>query len=72
MPSLKPRELLRALERAGFFVDRQKGSHLTLRHVTDPTRRVTIAMHPVELHRNAVQQILKQAGLTPEEFLRLL
>lgn len=72
LPSLRPREVLRALERAGFWVHRQTGSHLTLKHATDPTKRVTVPFHARELPRWLLGSILKQAGLTPEEFLRLL
>jgi len=63
---------LRALERAGFFVHHQRGSHATLKHADNPVRRVTIPVHGGDLPRGTVLAIIKQTGLTAEEFMRLL
>jgi len=63
---------LRALERAGFFVHHQRGSHATLKHAGDPVRRVTIPVHSGDLPRGTVLAIVKQAGMAAEEFLKLL
>ena len=64
-------QVIRALERAGFFVDRITGSHYILRH---PARkgRIVVAVHARELKRGALVDAIKQAGLTQEEFLTLL
>jgi predicted RNA binding protein YcfA (HicA-like mRNA interferase family) len=73
LSSLKAREVIRALERAGFFVSRTSGSHCRLVHRTDPTRLVTVPLHAgKDLKRGTVQGILRQAGLTAEEFGVLL
>jgi predicted RNA binding protein YcfA (HicA-like mRNA interferase family) len=73
LPSLKAREVIRALERAGFSVTRTAGSHSRLVHGTDPTRQVTVPVHSgKDLKRGTVQGILRQAGLTVEEFNALL
>jgi len=63
--------VIRALERAGFQIQRQKGSHLTRRH---PEKRVTtvVPVHPCDMKRPLLRMIMAQAGLTEEEFLRLL
>ncbi len=69
LPSLKAREVVRALQRAGFSVTRTSGSHCRLVHDTDPTRQVTIPVHSgKDLKRGTIQGILRQAGLTVEEF----
>jgi predicted RNA binding protein YcfA (HicA-like mRNA interferase family) len=39
------RELIRALEKIGYKEDRQKGSHVVLRQVVEPYRRVTVPDH---------------------------
>jgi predicted RNA binding protein YcfA (HicA-like mRNA interferase family) len=73
LPSLKAREILRTLERAGFAVSRTSGSHCRLIHRTDPTRRVTVPLHAGrDPKRGTVQGILRQAGLTVEQFNVLL
>lgn len=63
------REVLAKLHRAGFVEVRQTGSHKILRH---PDRRQTyVAMHPGTLPSGTFRKILKQAGLTEEEFKAL-
>ena len=72
LPSLRSKEVIRALERAGFFVTRTSGSHCRLVHRTDPTRKVTVPMHNEDLKRGTLRGIIAQAGLTVPEFLELL
>ena len=64
LPVLKPKQVVAALERAGFYVHHQKGSHARLLHSTRPDLHVTVPMHnkdvPPSLLKN---RILKQAGL---------
>ncbi len=63
LPVLSGRELVRALEKAGFEVDRQKGSHIVLRQVSAPHRRVTVPDHK-EIAKGTLRAILRQAGLS--------
>lgn len=71
LPILTPRELLMILLRAGFKIVRQRGSHIWLEHLV--LRRTTmIAMHPKDLSRKMIAKIIKHAGLSVSEFLRLL
>jgi predicted RNA binding protein YcfA (HicA-like mRNA interferase family) len=73
LPSLKSRELIRALERAGFVASRTSGSHCRLIHATDSTRKVTVPVHSsTDLKRGTLRGIITQAGLTVEEFVELL
>ena len=72
LPAIKPREVIRALERAGFFVHRISGSHYVLRHVDNPALRITIAYHHKDLKPKTLRTIIKQAGLTEEKLLDLL
>lgn len=72
LPQLTARQMLAALERAGFEIRRSKGSHFYLVHRDDPTRRTTIAIHNGDLSMRDVRDILKQSKLTREAFLRLL
>jgi len=64
--------VLRALERAGFFIHHTSGSHHILKHPNKPELRITLPMHNRELKRRTLESILDQSGLTAEEFLKLL
>ena len=73
LPALKAREVIRALERAGFSVSRTSGSHCRLIRPGDPPRHVTVPLHAGrDLKRGTVQAIVRQAGLSVEEFNELL
>jgi predicted RNA binding protein YcfA (HicA-like mRNA interferase family) len=64
--------LIRALERAGFYIDRQSGSHAQLIHRDHPETRVTIPIHNRDLRIPMIRRILDQANLSVEEFRHLL
>ncbi|TAJ89201.1 type II toxin-antitoxin system HicA family toxin [bacterium] len=72
LPALKPRDVLRALQRAGFFVHHTSGSHYILKHPGKPSLRVSVAYHNKDLKRRTLESIIEQAGLTVEEFLKFL
>ena len=72
LPSVTPRRLIRALESAAFVVDRVSGSHYILKHAAKPALRVTVPFHNRDLKKGTLQAIIKQAGFTNEEFLKLL
>ena len=65
----KARDTLAKLQRAGFVIKRQSGSHVVLRH-TDG-RQTYVAMHTGDVPGGTFRSILKQAGLTEEEFKKL-
>jgi predicted RNA binding protein YcfA (HicA-like mRNA interferase family) len=61
---------MKALERAGFEVRRQEGSHVILRR-SQPFAQLVVPDHK-ELDRGTLRAIIRQADLTVEEFLRFL
>ena len=65
MPS-KSDEVLRKLMRAGFVEKRRSGSHVVLRHPDG--RQTYVAMHPGDIPSGTFRSILKQAGLSEDEF----
>jgi len=71
LPSIKPRILIKLFEKLGYVIDRQKGSHVVLYHVS-LKRRLTIPMHIKDVPNGTLLAIIKQAGLTKEEFIKLL
>lgn len=72
LPPLTPKKILRALQRAGFFVHHTSGSHYILKHPDRPTLRVTVAFHNRDLKRRTLESIVEQSGLSVEEFLKFL
>ena len=71
LPVCKPTEVIRALNRVGFFQDHSTGSHRYFRHPTRPGI-VTIPFHRKDLKRGTLKSILDQAGLSTQEFIDLL
>ena len=71
VPRVGADRIVRALRKGSFVDYRQKGSHLTLVH-TETGRNVTVPMHGGVLSVGLVHTIIKQAGLTVEEFIELL
>jgi predicted RNA binding protein YcfA (HicA-like mRNA interferase family) len=71
LPRLKGKELVRALERAGFNVERRRGSHVFLKH---PDGRVTtVPVHSGEtIGSGLLRAILRDVELSVEELMGLL
>jgi len=72
LPMLRAAEIIRVLLKAGFKVMRSRGNHIRLEHMSDPTRKASVAIHSKDISRGVLAAILKQAKLSTEEFLRLL
>ena len=68
LPLLSWREVIKALNKIGFVVARQKGSHIIL--VKDD-RVVPVPRHD-QIKRGLLLEIIAEAGMTKEEFLKLL
>jgi len=71
LPRISGREVVAALLKIGYEKDRQKGSHIVLRQVAYPHRRIVVPDHH-EVAKGTLRKIIKQAGLTVEEFKQLL
>jgi len=67
---LSGQQVVRALAKAGFFVSRQRGSHIIL-YRSDPKARVVVPDHRV-VRPGTLRQILAEADLSVEAFLDLL
>ncbi len=72
VPSLGFERVRRALQRDGWVVVRQKGSHIRLqKHLHDEVLKLTIPAHrPIK--RSTLSHILKQARLSVDRFLELV
>jgi len=71
MPSIGYEKVIRALQRDGWVVVRQRGSHIRLqKHLIDETLKLTIPAHrPIK--RSTLAHILKQSRLSVDEFIVL-
>jgi len=70
LPIISGQDCVKALGKAGFYLKRQHGSHLILRR-DEPFCQVVVPNHKT-LDRGTLRAIIKQAGLSVEEFLSLL
>ena len=72
VPSLAYDQIIRALQRNGWVVVRQRGSHVRLqKHSATETKKLTVPAHrPVK--RSTLAHILKQANLSVDELIELL
>ncbi len=69
LPALKAKQTIKVLEKAGFLFVRQKGSH---RIYTKGNITITIPYHNKDFRKGTFRHIIKQSGLTVEEFLDML
>lgn len=70
LPVVSAREVIRALAKIGFYVVRQKGSHITLKN-DDTNVTVTVPNHN-PLKPGMLRRIIRDARLTVDEFTGLL
>jgi len=70
LPAVSSKDLIRALEKQGFQVMRQKGSHIVLRR-DQPFAQVVVPAHQ-SLDTGTLASILDGAGITVEDFEKLL
>lgn len=66
LPRLSGREVIKVLSKKGFEMIRQKGSHVFLRHNDG---RTTVVPNHREIDKGTLLEIIRQAGLTRNEFL---
>ena len=71
LPVVSGREVVKALANIGYVFDHQRGSHIALRHERPPHRRLTVPDHR-EVAKGTLRAIIRQAGLTVDEFKELL
>ena len=72
LPAISGRELIRALQRAGFVVLRQKGSHVSLERRSSAGYWRTIVPLHREIRPGTLSDILNQTGLSKDELMELL
>ena len=68
LPVVSGEECVKALGKAGFYFKRQEGSHITLRR-DEPFAQLVVPNHR-ELDRGTLRAIVRQAGLSVDEFIK--
>jgi len=71
LPSVSGRDVVKALSKAGYEYDRQRGSHIILRQLTYPHRRIVVPDHK-EVAKGTLRSIIRETGLTVDEFKNFL
>ena len=71
LPRISGREVVKALMKVGYEQDRQRGSHIVLRQTEYPHRRLVVPDH-TEVAKGTLRAIIRQSGLTVDEFKALL
>jgi len=69
LPSCSGQDAIKAFSKVGYEIDHQTRSHVILRHPT--MRRLTVPNHR-ELAKGTLRALIRQAGMTKEQFTDLL
>lgn len=70
LPSVRSRDVIAALKKAGYMVDHQTGSHAIMyKRGCVP---ITVPSHNRDLKKGTLHQIIRNSGLTAEGFLKLM
>jgi len=71
LPIISGKDLVKVFIKMGYEKDHQTGSHIILRHRDPPHRRLTIPNHN-EISKGTLRAIIRQSGLSREEFFDIL
>jgi predicted RNA binding protein YcfA (HicA-like mRNA interferase family) len=71
LPRVNGKQAVDAYLKAGFIVQRVRGSHYMLKN-PETGNRITIPFHRKTLAPKTLDVILKHAGITPEQFSNFL
>jgi predicted RNA binding protein YcfA (HicA-like mRNA interferase family) len=71
IPPTDPTKIIKILQKEGFKVIRQRGSHVIM--INDKKIRIVVPMHPgKDIKPGLSRAIIREAGITRERFLKLL
>jgi predicted RNA binding protein YcfA (HicA-like mRNA interferase family) len=71
LPTITHKKLLKVLEKSGFQIDHTTGSHFIFYNKMNK-KRVTIPFHRKELAKGTLMSILREAGISRKELIKLL
>jgi len=71
IPRISGRAAVAVFRKLGYEVDRQRGSHIILRHAQPPHRRLTVPDHR-EVAKGTLRALIREAGISVDQFTQLL
>ncbi len=71
LPVVSGDELVKILKKVGYEFDHQRGSHIIMRQVNSPYRRITVPRHK-EIAKGTLRSIIREIGISVEEFTTLI
>ncbi|MGO9646519.1 MAG: type II toxin-antitoxin system HicA family toxin [Terriglobales bacterium] len=71
LPAVRPREVVRFLERKGFILDHASGSHFVFYHPTSRSRAV-VPRHNRDMPKGTLLSLLREAGFTRDDMIAFL
>lgn len=71
LPVVSSTKAIKALDKLGYYVHHQTGSHIILKKNSPPPNRLVVPKHR-ELKKGTLRGIIKDAGLEVEDFIKLL
>ena len=72
LPILSGHDVIKILSKQGFNVARQKGSHIILVKESVAGKKGVVVPNHKEIDRGTLLEIIRQSGLTKEEFMKLI
>ena len=69
LPQVRSKDLVKFFLKQGFEISRQTGSHLRMNH--SDGRGITVAMHNQPVSSGTLHSILRQAGMSRDQFLKV-
>ena len=72
LPVLSGRDVIKILSKQGFKVARQKGSHVILVKESKDGKKGVVVPNHKEIDKGTLLEIIRQSGMTKEEFLKLI
>ena len=70
LSGFKYRQIIKRLRKFGFEFDRQAAGSHEIWHNPETEKYTTIPNHPGDMPEGTLRAILKQAGVSPDEFLK--
>ncbi len=72
LPRVSGQEVVKILSKVGFSLARQKGSHMILTKQTLEGKKAVVVPNHKKIDKGTLLEIIRQAGLKREDFLRLV
>ncbi len=72
LPILSGRDVIKILSKQGFTVARQKGSHVILVKESEDGKKGVVVPNHKEIDKGTLLEIIRQSGMTKEDFLKLV